>query len=289
MKHILLAFLILLAFPVFGQNDPNSGFIEVINFDYQTDTFYVKLHIDTTNVNNIWQIGVPQKNIFNQASALSKVIVTDTMNTYPVNDTSSFIVNYLTHYCPLIEGFYYCNTDSLNDYGLIELSTDNGQTWINILADSIIPQFNAPILTGNSDGWQDFSLDFWTLSSGNGLDSFLVKFTFISDSIDTQQDGLMFDNLGFCISVNTQNQYIINNLKVFPNPTNNFLNFELETPQKNTEIRLFSTLGQEMKRIYFDNENYKQIDVSDWSSGVYFYGVLVEGVLVKQGQVLVEH
>ena len=43
-----------------------------------------------------------------------------------------------------------------------------------------------------------------------------------------------------------------------------------------------------MKRIYFDNENYKQIDVSDWSNGVYFYGVLVEGVLVKQGQVLVE-
>lgn len=79
------------------------------------------------------------------------------------------------------------------------------------------------------------------------------------------------------------------NLKVFPNPTNNLLNFELETPQKNTEIRLFSTLGQELKRIYFDNENYQQIDVSAWNSGVYFYGVLVEGVLVKQGQILVEH
>ena len=79
------------------------------------------------------------------------------------------------------------------------------------------------------------------------------------------------------------------NLKVFPNPTNNLLNFELETPQKNTEIRLFSTLGQEVKRIYFDNENYQQIDVSDWNSGVYFYGGLVEGNLVKQGQVLIEN
>jgi hypothetical protein len=31
------------------------------------------------------------------------------------------------------------------------------------------------------------------------------------------------------------------------------------------------------------------MNVSDWNSGVYFYGVYVEGRLVKQGQVLVQH
>jgi hypothetical protein len=212
------------------------------------------------------------------------------MNTYPVNNTSSFIVNYLTSNCPHIEGVYYCDTDSLNDYGLIELSVDNGQTWINILKDSIIPQFNAPILTGNSNGWQYFSLDFWQLMSGGELDSFLVKFTFISDSIDTQQDGLMFDNLGFCISVNTKNKYVINNLKVFPNPTSHLLSFELEISQKNTEIRIYSAIGQIVGQTALPlPQNTVQFNVSDWNSGVYFYGVLVEGVLLKQGQVLIDN
>jgi hypothetical protein len=31
-----------------------------------------------------------------------------------------------------------------------------------------------------------------------------------------------------------------------------------------------------------------QMRVADWHSGMYFYGVYVEGVLVKQGQVLVQ-
>jgi hypothetical protein len=33
MKTILLAFSILLVFPVFGQNDSNLGWIETLNFD----------------------------------------------------------------------------------------------------------------------------------------------------------------------------------------------------------------------------------------------------------------
>jgi hypothetical protein len=41
MKHVLLAFSILLALPVFGQNDPNSDWIEWINFDDESDSFYV--------------------------------------------------------------------------------------------------------------------------------------------------------------------------------------------------------------------------------------------------------
>jgi hypothetical protein len=31
-----------------------------------------------------------------------------------------------------------------------------------------------------------------------------------------------------------------------------------------------------------------QMNVSDWHSGMYFYGIYVEGQLVKQGQILVE-
>ena len=46
--------------------------------------------IDTiSNPDNIWQIGVPSKTIFDSAYSLTHAIVTDTLNAYPVNDTSS--------------------------------------------------------------------------------------------------------------------------------------------------------------------------------------------------------
>jgi hypothetical protein len=51
--------------------------------------------IDTiSNPNNIWQIGVPNKPLFNTAYSVPNVIVTDTINTVPANDTSTF---YLFH------------------------------------------------------------------------------------------------------------------------------------------------------------------------------------------------
>src|SRR5690606_28661361 len=48
-----------------------------------------RLQIDT---GSIWQIGPPQKSVFDSAATNPNVIVTDTINTYPINDTSSFTV-----------------------------------------------------------------------------------------------------------------------------------------------------------------------------------------------------
>lgn len=78
------------------------------------------------------------------------------------------------------------------------------------------------------------------------------------------------------------------NLKVFPNPTSDLLNFQFDEPIDNSEIRIYSTIGQLMETQNVINSNI-QFNVSDWNEGVYFYGVYVEGKLVKQGQVLVEN
>ena len=78
------------------------------------------------------------------------------------------------------------------------------------------------------------------------------------------------------------------NLKIFPNPTNNLLNFQFKEPIDNAEIRIYSSIGQLMTTQNITNTDV-QFEVSDWRSGVSFYGVYVEGVLVKQGQVSVQH
>lgn len=284
MKQILLIIFLLSFTNVFSQT---PAIIEV-NFDNfnNPNSWEVSIDIDSTNNDNIWQIGQPQKTVLNQAVSQPNVIITDTINTYPINDTSSFYVSYYDWNCGLISGSYFCDTDS-NDYGIIELSRDNGQTWINLLTDSsVLIGSNLPVLTGNSNGWQYFQI-FYENFFADINDTILLKFSFISDSIDTQHDGLMFDNLGLCFSVNTRNLYQLNNLKVFPNPTSDILNFQFDEPIDNSEIRIYSSIGQLMKSQII-NDTDMQFDVMNWNCGVYYYGIYVEGGLVKQGQILVQ-
>ncbi|MFK7950633.1 MAG: T9SS type A sorting domain-containing protein [Saprospiraceae bacterium] len=77
-------------------------------------------------------------------------------------------------------------------------------------------------------------------------------------------------------------------LKVFPNPTNNLLNFQFTEPINNTEIRIYSSIGQLILNQNVTDTNI-QFNVSDWTKGVYFYGIYVEGEIVKQGQVLIKN
>jgi hypothetical protein len=70
-------------------------------------------------------------------------------------------------------------------------------------------------------------------------------------------------------------------MTVFPNPASDVVKFRFERAiEKDAVIRLYSGLGQLQDTI--------QINVADWHSGMYFYGVYLEGRLMKQGQVLVQ-
>jgi hypothetical protein len=287
MKQILLIIFLFSFTVVFSQTPA----IEVVDFENSNSWWGISIEIDSTNDDNIWQIGQPQKTILNQAWSQPNVIITDTVNNYPINDTSSFYVSYYDENCGgYMQGRYFCDTDSLNDYGIIELSYDNGQTWINLLTDSSISIDSRPVLTGSSNGWKGFFINFSfsSLNPSSDADSLLIRFSFISDSIDTQHEGLMFDDLGFCLSVNTQNRYQLNNLEVFPNPATDVLNFQLEELIDNADIRIYSTLGQLIETQNINDTN-TQFNVSDWQNGMYFYGIFVEGQLVKQGQILIRN
>lgn len=160
------------------------------NYDITFDNNYGLNHlaIDTvSNPNNIWQIGTPQKNLFANAASLPSAIVTDTLNPFPINDTSIFIIKnqaleegFLQPQLVILSGKYYVNSDSLTDYGKIEFSPDNGLTWIDLLNDTIkidsmwtgsyyqplywfwnshwATSRERPILTGNSNGWKEFGV-----------------------------------------------------------------------------------------------------------------------------------
>ncbi len=116
--------------------------------------------------------------------------------------------------------------DTLNDFGIIEFSPDNGITWVLLTTgpNAWPYSINAipPTFTGNSGGWKYFKL---SLSGVDGmynfqpLDTVQYKFTFISDGNLDNKDGLMFDNLAIwdicTMDLETNNNQ---NSNAFPNP-----------------------------------------------------------------------
>lgn len=229
---------------------------------------------------NLWQVGAPQKVIFNSAQSIPKVIVTDTVNSYPPNNTSLFE---LTHYVnmefrciPLVsfEGYYQSDTDTLTDFGKIELSPDNGLSWITLTEDNQYTMMSMkPILTGNSGGWQYFYYDLTQLFYEQDLlgatDTIKFRFSFFSDSIDNPHDGLMFDDLRFF----SDDGMGLSGLSKFqkscyPNPAKTAIYFPFEFYGQTFE--LFDYSGNVSAR----GNIFGTLNTSSLSLGIYFIRVL---------------
>ena len=293
-KQLPLAIVLLLSIHTYAQNDCwddiYNGFYD-INFD--DGTCMEGLFIDTlSNPNNIWQIGGPQKNTFTSAYSAPNVIVTDTVNTYPINDTSSFIIKDLAgygfpSYFAIFGGFYHVNSDSLNDFGRIELSPDNGNTWYDILNNAALTNYwedngslyAIPILTGNSNGWKYFQFNTERANNELGLginpgDTIKYRFTFISDSIADSLDGLMFDSFEIVDFGASVNEYNINKISsiAYPNPAMDKVTIEFNNPNQSPyELKVVNNLGEEVLKRFGIHENEVLLDLSKVEAGFYTY------------------
>ncbi|MBK6444498.1 MAG: T9SS type A sorting domain-containing protein [Bacteroidetes bacterium] len=276
-KYLLLILMMLFSVASFSQS---SSFYTL---DFEDTAVLHHLRIDTvSNLNNNWQVGAPQKTIFTNAYSNPNVIVTDTINPYPINDTSSFtIVNVAgdgftyPHTASLI-GEYSVNSDTLTDFGTIEFSPDNGTSWYDIINDTFITnhiylQQHWISLTGNSNGWQQFYVNLAPLGPLFNIqlgDTVLWRFTFISDSIQTNKDGVMFDNLYFEDYVESIPEIQNDNLiSISPNPTSNELRIYKSNVSDSQKVQVLNYRGQ----VLYDNSNFigDRIDIRQLPNGIY--------------------
>lgn len=248
------------------------------------------LFIDTSSYpGNIWQIGRPQKPLFDSIGSPSsqRVIVTDTLNPYPVNTISAFIIRNIVsmgdyYGLKIFNGMYDVQTDSLNDFGRLEFSPDNGNTWINLIEDTVYAanftwMSGKPIFTGKSNGWKSFELILADLGSLFNIqigDTTLFRFTFQSDSIQENLGGLMFDNICFYDFVEGVTEVRFKNIKskIYPNPSNNIFIIEFENPF--SETYQLSIYDNHSKLVYSKDtisENKISINAQEFKSGIYYY------------------
>jgi hypothetical protein len=268
----------------YGQICGGGSPADVFNFDNGITPTNFWLQIDTVlNPTNTWAIGSPQKTVMGSAYSAPHVMITDTMNFYPPKDTSNFIIGHMAQVGAPgtleFSGYYNVNSDSLNDFGTIEISCDQGTTWINLITDSIYNSYYywngpKPTLTGNSNGWQFFSIYLSPLQSAFNVqwgDTILFRITFISDSIANTLDGLAFDDLMFCDYIEDIEEMRKDHLiSLYPSPASDLLFINRKTLAQKESVKIFNYTGQ----ILYADENFKgkTIDTKklNLTNGFYF-------------------
>jgi hypothetical protein len=214
----------------FPQNDlpgDTLGPWSVITFEEPTS--YISINPSTQN---LWQIGTPQKQFFNQAYSAPDAMVTDTLNNYGVNNVSSFDLcigdfntNWLYNYDLFIDFRHKFDTDTLRDGGFISVSWDHRQTWMNIIDDTVSRNYffvtpsnnwfmygNTNLyssgdslfngehgFSGRSNGWVHSCMAWYNIPlkcpAFSLPDTMYLRFNFISDTIPNNREGWMIDDI----------------------------------------------------------------------------------------------
>ncbi|HYV91999.1 MAG TPA: T9SS type A sorting domain-containing protein [Chitinophagales bacterium] len=263
--------------------------------NFEDTTTLSRVLIDTvSNPNNIWQIGHPNKVIFNSEISIPNVIVTDTVNPYPSNDTSSFTIIHLASAgwalaYPKVDigGWYFVDCDTLTDYGYIDFSPDHGNTWYRADSSEGFCTWGAteelPIFTGFSNGWKHFYYCLQVPYPVNEGDTILYRFTFISDSVQTNKDGLMFDDLHFEDWAEGIQEVQNGNLfSLSPNPVQNLLtiNFHSLSPDFSGTIAVYDVAGRKIVLpITFIADSYgtnnkAELTTTTLSNGIYLLQII---------------
>lgn len=254
---------------------------------------------------NIWQIGEPDKVFFEASYSGMNAIVTDTVNSYPVNNESSFtyvIRNPYTQTCVTrLEFTHKYDTDSLNDFGTIEASYDGGNSWLTV-KDTNMNNWGPSYfywemdyhldtdrwtmhdlnITGKSDGWIRSSFTWqWFIMVRNqqdtiimNPDSLMIRFTFNSDGLPENKEGWMIDDVVTAsgtelICSSTRNIQPESNINAYPNPFRYSTTFQLHKEITNGVACLYNTFG--MKVLEMRNLRGKEITIfrNDLTAGVY--------------------
>jgi hypothetical protein len=244
-----------------------------------------------TSSTNIWQIGKPQKTLFSSASTTPNVIVTDTINKYPVNNVSTFTFAIKNPSFPspaaitAIRWKQKLDMDQGLDGGIVEYSTNSGVTWVNSFNNPNVYMFygfqpaNKDTLpsgefcfSGTDNNWRDI----W-LCLGPSVtvvnDTIMLRYKFKSDSVNTLKEGWMMDNFMAYFTMMHPVKSISQeeNLVVYPNTTSGILNVETKKHGDKGYImfvELYDMSGKLLES-YGQNSSKVVLDISKYPDGLY--------------------
>ena len=280
-----------------------------------------------SSASNIWQVGAPQKTFFGTSYSAPYAIMTDTVNSYPVNNSSTFSVfidSCMYGFIPNaeIEFWHKYETDSGKDGGYVEFSLDSGRTWINVIdamsygimdmsSDHFYTETDTirggiPAFTGTQSTWEYSRIYLgWIYAvmptyhpgTERGAWAFTNKvgfrFHFASDSIQTNKAGWIIDNITYNIHdigggiAEKQKAF---DLKFFPNPVQDQAILQVVDGGRNDRytIRVYNATGQLILQEAIGKGGRYELNRNGMSNGIYLYSVTDQDGFSETGKLIVQ-
>jgi hypothetical protein len=149
--------------------------------------------------------------------------------------------------------------------GVYTCEERDGQTWIIIVGNDLMYNSyqdfkNLALASTFETSWTyDSTSSEWIYASSIEFDTITIEHEWV-------------DEKRFFTSTNNQFANQVNDLKIYPNPSNNVLNIDLSKfESQHFDLLIINQLGQEVyKSNYSHANNIETIDVSTWNSGIYF-------------------
>ena len=272
------------------------------NFDTPGD---FAIQIDSLSADSLWQIGVPAKVNLNEVISAPNALMTDTVNTYPINTDASFIVEFgekaLYEFPYLqLEWFQEIDFEEGVDGGIIDVSYDGGESWLNIFNDTtflpeLVGSYTWDTLHNGQAGLTGVKgLSWMAICWGNptgqlpqNVTNLQVRFTMTSDSLDTAQDGWLIDNfvLGFGFIGSTANQINFKAINVSPNPTTGVIRYSMDDEvSQDATIYIYDNLGKLVlnRSGQLAGGQIQELAIPDLSAGIYYMFIKTEDEVYRQ-------
>lgn len=303
MKNIFITLTILITLIQFAEAQQTSpmapgdtiAFWNTIGFE-ETSTSI----IPNQDPGNIWQIGLPQKTNFNAPFSGTNVIVTDTLNPYPDNNSSHFDLilcsgNYGENWYPwsfFIDFLYKVDSDTLEDGGYITVSWDKGLTWQNVSTEPNPFGFTFQFVntnlyngtlgngeqgfSGTSDGWQKCGLGWHAILVKKKIDippdTTYLRFNFYSDGNHHDRDGWMIDNIRFFsielwggLDENPQNRMLL----IQGNPFKLSTLIKLDRTYAKAQLEILNMQGNVLRQYDLSGQDEFRLERDGLPSGMY--------------------
>lgn len=281
-KNILTTFFIIQLLTSLAQS--TIFYSDTINFE--EPCYY--LYIDSAST-NLWHVGIPDKTIFDTAYSPPYVIITDTLNSYTSNNHSKFILKLEPESIgdggyTFISFWHKFDTDSINDYGLVEVSYDEGDDWNVLYNDTtylVYYERNGSntgiyLATGQSNGWVYDNIEFVFYLTGAGIpENIWLRFSFYSDDIQNEKEGWMIDNIQITgiMPWGIEENNIFNSYP-FPNPCQDYVSIAMPDYENlNITLHIYYYLGQIIESKKFRCEEI-HLDTKQYKNGVYIYEII---------------
>jgi hypothetical protein len=254
------------------------------------------LTIDTTLNYNIWEIGQPNKLLFDSAFSNPFAICTDLNSNYPASNISTFQIMVVSELfgSGILKFVHKYETDPGNSGGYIERSYDQGRTWSNLVLDenmqenfytvSDLIDDNIPAFSGSSNGWQKVTCYFswymllkksnpwpdgWGLGMNGDQDTLLVRFNFKSNELAAEKQGWLIDDIKIQIRDvgGFTDQYYQNDYSCFFQPeSQNIIVHSHNQPEMDYSVLIFDITGRQ--RMLIPNSP-KIINTPSLENGLY--------------------